>query len=78
MQRDLDPRYTIWRNSVLRRNNFCCEYPGCTTPRDQVQAHHKKPWAKYPRQRFEVSNGIALCKTHHKYADRANRLNVGV
>jgi len=78
MRRDIDVRYTTWRLDVLKRSNFCCEYPNCLTPHDRVQAHHKKPWAKYPGVRFSVTNGIALCKTHHAMADRANRVNSGV
>jgi 5-methylcytosine-specific restriction endonuclease McrA len=31
-----------------------------------LQAHHRKPFAEYPNFRYDVSNGITLCKDCHK------------
>ena len=66
-----------WWLSVMKRANFSCQYPGCKTPKDRIQAHHVKPWSKYPSLRFNVDNGIVLCHQHHKQADRANHNNYG-
>lgn len=57
--------YLNWRKSVFRRDRFMCKYPGCNSKK-QLAAHHIYPWAKYPNMRYEVSNGITLCKKHHK------------
>ena len=32
-----------------------------------IEAHHIKAFAHYPELRFEVNNGITLCKEDHKY-----------
>lgn len=58
-----DPQYAKWRSSVYKRDKYICQMCGKTT---QLNAHHIKMWAFYPELRFEVSNGITLCKYCHK------------
>lgn len=38
--------------------------PGCTHTK-RLQAHHIKPWAMYPSLRYNVANGITLCRYCH-------------
>lgn len=33
---------------------------------DHKQAHHIRKWEDYPELRYEVSNGITLCRKCHK------------
>lgn len=64
--RDLrNPEYVRWRKSVYRRDHFQCQFPGCGHKGGKLNAHHIKPWAKYPSLRFVVSNGITLCESCH-------------
>jgi len=57
-------RYRDWRTKVLKRDGYRCVR--CGTRRD-LHAHHIKPWAKYPKQRYLVANGETLClKCHQK------------
>lgn len=60
-----DPLYKKWRKAVYKRDNFKCQWPGCEINK-KLNAHHIKTWANYPGLRFEVDNGITLCKQHHK------------
>jgi len=30
-----------------------------------IQAHHIYGWTEFPKQRFNVNNGITLCLAHH-------------
>lgn len=60
-----DPLYKKWRKAVYTRDNFKCQWPGCVINK-KLNAHHIKTWANYPGLRFEVDNGITLCKQHHK------------
>lgn len=55
--------YTKFRNKVLERDNYTCQKCGST---ENLEVHHKKPYAKYPKLRTVVSNGITLCKECHK------------
>ena len=62
--------FVDWRNQVFRRDNYqCinCEMIG------YIEAHHIKSWANYPDLRFEVDNGMTLCKKCHNEANKIQR-----
>ena len=57
------PEYKQWRADVFTRDNFTCK--GCGQIGHELQAHHIKSWKHYPELRYEVSNGMTLCKQCH-------------
>lgn len=59
-----DPLYKDWRKKVYARDNHCCQWPNCGS-RKRLNAHHIQTWADFPGLRFDVNNGITLCKYHH-------------
>lgn len=67
-KRELRPRsvpaYYEWRFQVFLRDGFACKACNST---EQLNAHHKKSWAKYPKARFDINNGITLCQECHTY-----------
>jgi len=63
-----------WRKSVKRRDNYVCQdcgldgkiaCRGCNE-KPEMHADHIKSWAKYPDHRFDIDNGITLCKKCHR------------
>lgn len=60
-----DPLYEKFRHDVRNRDGRKCKWPGCCS-RKKLAVHHILPWAKFPLLRYIVSNGITLCKKHHK------------
>lgn len=63
--RDRDCKeYTEWRANVFNRDNFTCVM--CGQVGGELNAHHIKEYAKYPKLRYEISNGVTLCKECHK------------
>jgi len=60
-----DPVYKDFRLRVLKRDKFKCKMPGCKTKRD-LQVHHISKWSGASSLRYEVSNGITLCRYCHK------------
>ncbi len=59
-----DPQYKKWRKQVYSRDKHCCRWPNCSVKK-KLNAHHIKTWAQFPGLRFEIQNGITLCKYHH-------------
>jgi len=58
--------YKKWREAVFKRDNYTCK---CGN-KEYITAHHIKSFAKYPKLRFRVSNGITLCETCHCLRDK--------
>lgn len=56
--------YKKWRMAVFTRDNFTCQ--GCQKVGGNLNAHHIKQFAFYPKLKFVVSNGITLCVECHK------------
>lgn len=59
--------YGLWREQVFKRDNFTCQR--CGKIKDHIEAHHIMAFSKYPEMRFEISNGITLCRLCHKLTD---------
>lgn len=60
----------IWSLTVRRRDKFTCQQCGVIPTRtNPVEAHHIKPFTKYPELRFDLSNGTTLCVSCHQKTD---------
>lgn len=60
--------YKEWRSEVFKRDNWTCQKCKKRSMSNQyllIHAHHIKPFATFPDLRFEISNGITLCKQCH-------------
>jgi 5-methylcytosine-specific restriction endonuclease McrA len=52
-----------WRQEVFKRDSYTCQ--SCFKIGVDLQAHHKAPVVAFPQFRFDVSNGVTLCKKCH-------------
>jgi len=66
-ERFKNPEYLAWRRAVLERDGYICQQCGrqCKQRERGLAAHHIKPYADYPELRYEVSNGLTLCRQCH-------------
>ena len=60
-----DPQLKVWRRTVKKRDRHKCQFPECRA-KTKLQAHHVIRWADNIAKRYDVTNGITLCKSHHK------------
>ncbi len=58
------PRYKNWRQKVFERDSWTCA--SCGQIGGTLRAHHILMWSKYFWMRFEMKNGITLCKPCHQ------------
>lgn len=50
---------------VLKRDKHTCQMCKCKT-RKKLEVHHIMTWANASSLRYDVGNGITLCKDCHK------------
>ena len=64
-------RYVDWRTSVFERDKYVCA--SCGIVGGDLEAHHILPFRSHKKQRYEVENGITLCKKCHRNYHKRKR-----
>ena len=64
---DKDYRHSVeyinWRTSVFERDDFICK--DCGQNGGILNAHHKETFKSNIEKRYDINNGITLCKKCH-------------
>lgn len=60
--------YKLWREAVFIRDGFQCVFGGAAHG-NKLNADHIKPWALFPKLRYEITNGRTLCVSCHRKTD---------
>lgn len=60
-------QYQQWREAIFQRDNYTCVW--CGQRGGNLQADHIKPFAYFPKLRFDLNNGRTLCKSCHLKTD---------
>lgn len=59
------PEYKAWRLAVYKRDKWTCQDCAKHCDTKTIVAHHIKSFKEYPELRYEVDNGITLCRKCH-------------
>ncbi len=60
-----DPVYKQFRLQVLKRDRFTCKMCKVKGRRVRLNVHHIMKWASAASLRYDVDNGITLCRKCH-------------
>ena len=68
-----DLAYKGWRRDVYRRDRYECRIDNgdCS---GRIEAHHILSWREFLEVRYNVSNGITLCRFHHPRVRKEEKL----
>ena len=66
-ERYRDERYVRWRTDVLSRDGYRCRICGrqCRKSERGLAAHHIRPYAADIEGRYDIANGLTLCRSCH-------------
>ena len=59
----------VWRKAIIKRDKYTCQKCGKTDC--YLEAHHDDCWADNPELRYDIDNGITLCKECHRTGTNA-------
>lgn len=57
-------QYKQWRLNIFERDNYTCVL--CNIRGGYLEVHHIKKFSKYINLRFDLNNGVSLCKICHQ------------
>jgi hypothetical protein len=63
--------YRRWREQVYERDDFTCQL--CGQRGGKLEPHHIYEFSLYPDKRFDVKNGVTLCRKCHLEVHKAYR-----
>lgn len=63
-QKRNDMAYKEWRFNVWKRDNFKCRMADDNCA-GKIIAHHILGWSNFLEKRYDITNGITLCRHHH-------------
>jgi 5-methylcytosine-specific restriction endonuclease McrA len=67
-------KYKEWRKAVYERDENTCQR--CFKKDCYLQAHHIRPWSLFPKDRYNISNGVTLCRKCHFIVHKRGRKSI--
>lgn len=61
---EMERKLQVWRTRIYKRDNYTCQV--CFMHGVYIQAHHLNSWDSNKKERYNLANGISLCRECHK------------
>lgn len=68
--RERPKKFERWARQIKIKDGFTCQL--CHETGGKLRSHHIKAWVDYPNDRYNIKNGITLCKECHDYVHKTN------
>jgi Pyruvate/2-oxoacid:ferredoxin oxidoreductase delta subunit len=59
------PKYDEWRFAVYKRDHYTCQYCKKHCASNDIIAHHLEDFRYHKELRYDVNNGVTLCRGCH-------------
>lgn len=66
-----------WSKAVRERDSNTCQFPGCGK-QENLDTHHIAMRSLRPDMKFDVSNGVTLCRRHHNWVGQVGNRDEAV
>ena len=71
-------QFKKWRIAVFERDKYTCQHCGIKNKKGlgktvELNPHHIKPFSLFPELRFDILNGITLCRECHQKTESWGR-----
>lgn len=66
-------KYWEWRDAVKEKDGWKCQHCGMTE-KNKLHAHHVIPWKENKNKRFDIENGLTLCKNCHAKEETKDKI----
>lgn len=70
----LNSKTKEWRTLIFQRDNYTCQMEKCGERGGKLNAHHIKRFKDFPNIRFDINNGITLCKKCHQKINNKEKM----
>jgi len=71
--RHVSRKYWQWRDAVKEKDKWKCQHCGCDEKK-KLHAHHIISWMNDESKRFDINNGMTLCKNCHAKEETKNKV----
>ena len=61
-------KYKNWQQAVYKKDKWECQR--CGKHGGNIVAHHIKLFSEFPKERFNINNGITLCRPCHAFVHK--------
>lgn len=62
-QREDDDDFQRWARQIKIRDQWTCQI--CDARGCYLESHHKNGWNAFPEERYDLDNGVCLCRRCH-------------